>query len=165
MKDISEAIGDAEGVDAEIIIGLREAVQHSVIVGTQKARNEHGWQDRTGTTRESIQGRVRDKSAKGAVGTIIAGTNAARMNDGTAPHIIRPKMGARVEGPLKEGQSRRSRGRGRHVLAFTIGGRTVFAHEVHHPGTKADHFLDRAADAAGEALEQGVETAIDKALG
>ena len=122
-----------------------------------------GWQDQTGKTRESIRGEVRD-SARGAAGTVRAGTNATRLNEGTPPHKIRPKMGAGVEGPLQQGQSRRPRGRGRQFLRFEVGGRTVFALEVNHPGTQPDPFLDAAADAAGEELDRGVERAMDEAL-
>lgn len=49
---------------------------------------------------------------------------AAMVNDGTRPHIIRPKT--------------------KQVLKFTVGGRTVYAKVVHHPGTRANPFLDRA---------------------
>ena len=47
---------------------------------------------------------------------------------GTRPHVIRP----------------RQRGRKRGVLKFRVGGRTVFARVVHHPGTKANDFLTKA---------------------
>jgi hypothetical protein len=46
------------------------------------------------------------------------------VNDGTRPHIIRPRT--------------------KRVLKFTVGGRTVFAKMVRHPGTRARPFLDRA---------------------
>lgn len=46
------------------------------------------------------------------------------MNDGTRPHIIRPKN--------------------KQVLRFRVGGQVVFAKVVHHPGTRAQPFLDRA---------------------
>ena len=46
------------------------------------------------------------------------------VNDGTAPHIIRP--------------------RNAQALRFRIGGRVVYAKVVHHPGTRAKPFLDRA---------------------
>lgn len=49
---------------------------------------------------------------------------APYVNDGTRPHLIRPKT--------------------KQALKFTIGGRTVFAKVVHHPGTRANPFLDRA---------------------
>lgn len=57
--------------------------------------------------------------------TVIFDTDyAAFVNDGTAPHIIRPRRA--------------------QVLRFTVGGRVVFARVVHHPGTRANPFLDRA---------------------
>lgn len=51
------------------------------------------------------------------------------VNDGTRPHIIRPRQAK--------------------ALKFKIGGRTVYAKVVHHPGTRANPFLDKAlADVA-----------------
>jgi hypothetical protein len=49
---------------------------------------------------------------------------AAMVNDGTRPHIIRPKNAS--------------------VLRFTVGGQVVYARVVHHPGTRPNPFLDRA---------------------
>lgn len=49
---------------------------------------------------------------------------AAFVNDGTRPHIIRPRT--------------------KQALRFVIGGRVVFAKVVHHPGTRARPFLDKA---------------------
>jgi hypothetical protein len=144
MKDLSEAVADAEAFDRELVGELRRAVGHTVTVVTQKARSEHGWQDRTGATRESIQPSV-DDNAKGASGTVTAGENAVRLNDGTRPHRIEAVRG--------------------NALRFSVGGQTLFRRGVNHPGTKPDHFLDRAADAAEEELPRAVEAAVDKALG
>lgn len=49
---------------------------------------------------------------------------APMVHDGTRPHIIRPKRA--------------------QALKFKIGGRTVFAKVVHHPGTRPRPFLDKA---------------------
>lgn len=49
---------------------------------------------------------------------------APYVNDGTRPHIIRPRT--------------------KQALRFRVGGRTVFAKVVHHPGTRARPFLDDA---------------------
>lgn len=49
---------------------------------------------------------------------------AAFVHDGTRPHIIRP--------------------RNAQVLRFQVGGQVVYARVVHHPGTRARPFLDRA---------------------
>lgn len=57
--------------------------------------------------------------------TISFNTDYAEyVNDGTRPHIIRP---------------RRAR-----ALRFTVGGQVVYARVVRHPGTRANPFLDRA---------------------
>lgn len=49
------------------------------------------------------------------------------VNDGTRPHIIRPKNAK--------------------ALRFRVNGQVVYARVVHHPGTKARPFLDRALSA------------------
>lgn len=163
MKDISQAVPDAEAFDRALVAGLQRAVGHTVAVATQKARSEHRWQDRTGATRASIEPSV-DDTAKGASGEITAGANAARLNDGTAPHDItagdRKVSGGRdASGRFQKGSSRPG------MLRFSIGGQVMFRRSVHHPGTKPDPFLDAAADAAGEELALAVEHAIDEALG
>lgn len=48
------------------------------------------------------------------------------VNDGTRPHIIRPKRA--------------------QVLRFRVGGQTVYARVVHHPGNRPNPFLDRALE-------------------
>jgi hypothetical protein len=60
-------------------------------------------------------------------GSVKVGSNveyAAMVNDGTRPHVIKPVTAK--------------------ALRFKVGGRTVFARLVHHPGTRARPFLDRA---------------------
>lgn len=49
---------------------------------------------------------------------------ASFVNDGTRPHVIRPRTA--------------------QALRFVVGGRVVFARVVHHPGTRPRPFLDRA---------------------
>ncbi|MFG2873289.1 HK97 gp10 family phage protein [Streptomyces sp. NPDC048338] len=49
---------------------------------------------------------------------------APYVNDGTRPHVIRPKT--------------------KQALRFKVGGRVVFARVVNHPGTRPQPFLDRA---------------------
>lgn len=79
----------------------------------------------TGRLRASI--RVERRSTFGlrqrwTVGSDVA--YAPMVNDGTKPHIIRPKRAK--------------------ALRFKAGGKTLFAKVVHHPGTRARPFLDRA---------------------
>lgn len=163
MKDISQFVPDARLFDAKVIAGLQRAVGHVITTTVAKARSEHEWKDRTFRTRDSIAGRVSD-SSKGATGYIKSGANAMRLNDGTRPHRIMPRLGARFIGPAQEGQGRRSRGRGRSFLKFEVGGRTVFAREVRHPGTKAYRFLEGAQDYAGEEIERVVDELLDGLL-
>ena len=49
---------------------------------------------------------------------------ASFVHDGTRPHVIRP--------------------RNARALRFMVGGQVVYARVVHHPGTRARPFLDRA---------------------
>jgi hypothetical protein len=63
---------------------------------------------------------------EGKVGA--AASYAPDVELGTAPHEIRPANGK--------------------FLAFQIAGKMVFTPVVHHPGTKANPFLRRAADLA-----------------
>lgn len=64
---------------------------------------------------------------------------APMVNDGTRPHIIRPRR--------------------TQALRFTIGGRVVYAKVVHHPGTRPNPFLDKAleqvARSRGYSFRQG----------
>lgn len=59
---------------------------------------------------------------------------AAFVVYGTAPHEIRPVNGK--------------------VLAFEVGGKMIFTALVHHPGTKPNPFLQRAAEDARSKAEE-----------
>lgn len=78
----------------------------------------------TGRLRNSI--RVRNTMTwRGPSAVVGTDVQYARMvHDGTAPHIIRPRT--------------------KKALKFKVGGRTVFAKYVNHPGTRGRPFLDRA---------------------
>lgn len=79
----------------------------------------------TGRLRASIRIEARRTLTLRSVYTIGSDVEYAQMvHDGTRPHIIRPKRAK--------------------ALRFRIGGRIVYAKVVHHPGTKARPFLDRA---------------------
>lgn len=60
-------------------------------------------------------------------GSLTVGSDleyAAAVNDGSRPHVIRPRRA--------------------QVLRFRVGGQVVFAKIVNHPGTRGTHFLDKA---------------------
>lgn len=79
----------------------------------------------TGRLRASI--RVERRSFFGLRQRWTVGSDveyAPMVNGGTRPHIIRPRRAK--------------------ALRFKVGGRTVYAKVVRHPGTRARPFLDRA---------------------
>lgn len=82
--------------------------------------------------RRGAPGRMGRKVNAVIVGTHVRveSTHPATMYviKGTRPHYIR-------RGKVWQG---------RPVLKFTMGGRTVFARWVHHPGTKPNDFLTKA---------------------
>lgn len=79
----------------------------------------------TGRLRASIRVERRRTLTLRSVFTVGSDVEYADMvHSGTRPHIIRPRSSK--------------------VLRFKVGGRTVYARVVHHPGTKPRPFLDRA---------------------
>jgi hypothetical protein len=69
---------------------------------------------------------------EGVVG--FAASYAAAVEFGTTPHEIRPANGG--------------------VLAFEVAGKMVFTPLVHHPGTRANPFMQRALDEALGKVDQ-----------
>lgn len=87
----------------------------------------------TGRLRASIRIESRRLLSLRSVYTIGSDVSYAKMvHDGTRPHVIRPKRAY----TLRRGK--------KPALSFVWNGRRVFFAEVHHPGTKARPFLDRA---------------------
>lgn len=81
---------------------------------------------KTGYTQSTIH--VSQKATENSLqAEVTAGGAAEYLEKGTPPHIILP--------------------RNAKVLAFELGGETVFATEVHHPGTKARPFAKPTVDA------------------
>lgn len=79
----------------------------------------------TGRLRASIRGRASRTWTLRPQFTVSSNVDYASMvHDGTRPHTIRPRT--------------------KQALKFTVGGQVVFAKVVHHPGTRARPFLDRA---------------------
>lgn len=60
----------------------------------------------------------------------------------TRPHLIRPRADRRAASVLATGKPRRSGGDPQAALAWLgPGGVTIFAREVHHPGTQGSHMM------------------------
>lgn len=81
---------------------------------------------KTGNLGRTIgEGDIRTVGPRTVTGSVHANARYARyVHEGTRPHLIRP--------------------RGAQAMRFEVGGRTVFARLVRHPGTKARPFLRNA---------------------
>lgn len=81
---------------------------------------------RTGNLGRSIgEGQIRFTGPRTVSGSVHALADyAAPVHEGSRPHLIRPRKA--------------------QALRFQIGGRTVFAKLVHHPGSRARPFLRNA---------------------
>lgn len=95
----------------------------------------------TGRLRASLRMEFRRTYTLRPMVTIGTDVNyASYVHDGTRPHRIEPRSAG-------------------GVLRFQMGGRTVYARYVNHPGTRARPFLDRAlretAAARGYTFTQG----------
>jgi hypothetical protein len=62
----------------------------------------------------------------------------------TKPHTIRPKADRQAASVIETRKPRGTVQDGRAHLRFKVGGRVVYAREVHHPGTHGAHMLSRA---------------------
>jgi len=115
--------------------GTRRAVHEAVIAGADYARHTHPHKRRTGRlTGAELHGRLIRGDDDGAEGELVNETPYARFVEfPTRPHLIFPKPGNRA-------------------LRFTVGGRTVFATMVRHPGTPGFPFMYPAARYAGEQI-------------
>lgn len=81
----------------------------------------------TGRLRASLRGNLSRTWTLRPQYTISTDVEYATMvHDGTRPHTIRP--------------------RNAQVLRFVVDGRVVFARVVHHPGTRARPFIQRAVE-------------------
>ena len=142
---------------AQLDDGCDGAVVRAVEEGAEVGRVEHRYVSRTGNLENATQGHMTGR----AEGEIVALADyASFVEEGTPPHIIRPKAAIGFNGPLLEGQSRRKRGTGgpRSMLAWMGGdGAMHFASEVHHPGTDPLPFMGPAALKAERVLVREIE--------
>lgn len=65
------------------------------------------------------------------------------VNEGTAPHDIYPKTA--------------------RALRFTVGGRTVYAKHVHHPGTQGTHYIEQSIEQVDNRAQHFVDQALAQA--
>lgn len=117
----------------------------------------------TGYLRGSIHSDHRGEHAY-----ILAGAEYAQyVNSGTRPHIIRPRNKKVLAFPPFGARSG-YRG-GIRTGIFKFGGKSVdvglvFAKEVHHPGTKGVHFVEKTSDYILKILPVETDRIIEQAL-
>lgn len=113
------------GPQSQMVRLLRETARQTSNAAKLRSPVDTG-QMRTAHRVEDVK--VTGMSARTAV--VVEKDYAAAVHDGSKPHIIRPKN--------------------KKALAFKIGGATVFAQKVKHPGAPARPWLLNAArDVAG----------------
>ncbi|WP_394847397.1 hypothetical protein LZC95_08020 [Pendulispora brunnea] len=153
----------------EIAVSVVEAVDKGTSEGAHEARTNHRYEDRTAALTKSISGRVTGRAlgvGGAATGEIVAMAPYARyVDEGTAPHVIRPKAAKGFVGPLHRGQSRRSdKGAPRSLLIWVDQhGVKHAAPVVHHPGTKPYGFMAVAYIKCERVMVREIEIGIARA--
>lgn len=147
--------------------GLETAVMDACKTGAGTAK-QGSFQDQSGQMRKRIHWRLLQSSLAEATGEFVSPVEySSYVEDGTRPHVIRPKMrGGDLKGPVRPSQSRRSAddvGTHRVKLRWFENGAPVFARLVNHPGTAQLPFMKPAHDAARAVLRRRLQENIAKA--
>lgn len=140
--DGSDALRSLKTVERRILDVARWQLGEAAKVARRNAEGTTLFKDRTGELRGTID--VIDRGTYWK--RVIARARHGRfIEDGTKPHVIRPRNGT--------------------FLKFVVGGRTVFARKVNHPGTSRRPFMQNAANAGAQAMrvlfDEGIAKAID----
>jgi hypothetical protein len=119
---------------------MHRAVEAAVDEGPREALATRHWHDETGLLSSMTKGYVLARVPGGALGEFGAYTSyASFVNDGTRAHEIH----------------------GNPFLTFkNAGGQWVTVAMVHHPGTQADHFMDRGAIRAEAVMIREIEIGV-----
>lgn len=156
--DFSDVKRACEEGQAQRIRSAQSAVKVAAEEALAQAMGRRRFKSRTGNlVGKATAGPVTTDATGGESVMSWPVSYASFVDAGTAPHAIRPRLGAGVSGPAQPGQGRRSRGRGRAFLRFEIGGRVIYARAVHHPGTRATGFAGDAAMTAERLVVREVE--------
>lgn len=113
---------------------IDRACEFAAVEGAEEARRVGQYQDRTGALRSGIVARFLSNTGRSVTWEILSpAPYSMYVEAGTSPHIIRA--------------------RNARALRFQVGGRTVFAKQVSHPGTRPYPF-------AGPGMQQAERTLI-----
>ncbi len=127
-------------LEARVSAAARQALGQAAAYAAERARATTTFKDRTGKTRRDI-----NRGARGPFSLFVrAGGASLFLEDGTSAHVIRP---------------RRAR-----ALRFVMAGTTMFRASVHHPGTKATHFVRDARNDAEQKLSRFAVVGIGQAV-
>jgi hypothetical protein len=146
ISAVDRFLADWQRAADDIGAGMRTAVEAGLVAGEAAARSLAP--KVTGRLASSIGHRVDRADGRSASGTVSTDGRMARYDkyvlEGTLPHAIEARSGG--------------------VLAFNVGGSTVFAKRVQHPGTKAQDFITPAAEPAEARLEAEADRVVAAAL-
>jgi hypothetical protein len=145
---------------------IRDATVATGKVTSAKAKRG-GFQDHTRQLRSTISDRNIGKRGEWYMVEVVAPMPyASFVEHGTDAHDIWPKAGYKLNGPVRQGQTRRATGAGPHqqivgrgmALRWKVGGQQFFARMVHHPGGRAIPFMEPAADYGQQYIETFVRS-------
>ena len=143
---------------------MRVAVKEGAVIVQKEARQTHRFRTRTGAVDRSVE--VIGGGIQGGASAVVFLNRSVTpvgefIHGGTRPHVIRPRRRTMLRwassgftGPVMPGRGASGWGKSGFV----------FGREVHHPGTKADPFLYQAAERKRRAVEQHIQSAIDRTI-
>lgn len=150
---------------------MQLAVRSAAEAGRDDAKGSTLFKDRSGRLRSEIVARLLNRTTRSVEWEILSGAPWSRyVEEGTAPHDIRPKAAHNLKGPVRQGQTRRASGRGPHehivgrgrALRWVDGGTTHFAAVVHHPGTAPRPFMGQGYYAAERRIFREFELMLSR---
>lgn len=147
--DFDEVVRAVERLEVAANARMTQALQQSAQLVADRAKQDHGYTDRTGALTASVRaGQVRGTFASGLKVDMLAGargvTYASHVEFGTKAHVIAARR--------------------RKSLRFVQGGQTRFAKKVRHPGTPEFRFMRNALEATLPRAEQLMDTAMELAI-
>jgi len=129
------------------VVGKAHVAERNEIVRDFKHKPEFGYRTRIAGSQIRLEVFVKNPDARVSDSWTIGDLWEALDRKGTSPHIIKPKgkgyplrfqWGGKGSYKAKTVRGGRFRGPGK-----VVGGKTVFAKQVKHPGFKARHFTER----------------------
>lgn len=140
LVGIEELEADIVRADGVLVDVVAESVDGALRDGAEHAKQNHGYQDRTGALTASIVGRVDSQNASGASGVLEATVPyASYVEEGTDAHTIEASGKA---------------------LHWEGAGGEHFAQRVNHPGSSPKPFMKPAQDYAADRLKERLEAGI-----